>query len=131
ESRFLVLLGRLGLLAPGGKAVAERVLAEGYSAKATEVSRFARQLRRRLARSGPVLRPLRARSVPARAWRDFLHLARQECKLALARYLFSPEEVVERIQDQIRRSSGAERDFAYGRPYVGEETDRALARLPS
>lgn len=129
ESRFLVLLGRLGLLAPGGKAVAERVLAEGYTT--TAVPRFARQLRRRLARAGPVLRPLRARPVPARAWRDFLHLARQECKLALARYLFSAEEVVERIQDQVRCSSGVERDFAYGRPYVGEELDRALARLPA
>ncbi len=131
ESRLLVLLRRLGLLAPGGKAVAEQVLAEGYSVKATEVSRFWRQLRRRLARSAPILLPLRAHPVPARAWHDFLHLARQECKLALARYLFSPQEVVERIQGQVRRSAGVERDFAYRRPYVGEETDRALARLPA
>jgi hypothetical protein len=131
ESRLTALLDRLGLLEPGGHAVAGRVRAEGYSAQATEVPRFGRQLRRRLARAGPVLHRLRSRPVPAEAWRDFLHLAGQECKLALARYLFSADEVVERIQDQLRCSHGIERAFASGRPYVREEVGRALARLPA
>ncbi|HYU35035.1 MAG TPA: hypothetical protein VEW48_23025 [Thermoanaerobaculia bacterium] len=97
----------------------------------TDPCRSARQLRRRLARAEPVLRRLRRRPVPADAWRDFLHLASRECKLPLARYLFSAAEVAERIFDHLRVSHGVERGFAAGRPYVDVETERALGRLPA
>lgn len=126
---WALLLGRLGLLAPGGEAVHERVLAEGFTA--TGLRRFAQQLRRRLARAEPLLRRLRTRPVPADAWLDLLHLAGRECRLPLARYLFSAAEVAERIFDQLRCSHGVERPFASGRPQVREETRRALARMPA
>ena len=118
DGEMLALLGRLSLLTPDGEA-------------AVDPRRFARQLRRRLARAEPLLGRLRSRPVPAEAWSDFFQLAERECKLPLARYLFSAAEVAERIFDQLRVSHGVERDFAAGRPYVQRETERALRQLPA
>jgi hypothetical protein len=130
ENRFRELadlLARLGLLDATG-LVRASVLAEGFST--TEPRAFAGELRRRLARAEPALRGLRGRDTSRDAWRRFLALARCERKLALARYLFTPREVVERMLGRLRSSRGLEHPFTSGRDYVEEETERALALLP-
>ena len=130
ESRFgdlAELLVRLGLLDASG-AVRASVLAEGFST--TEPRAFASELRCRLARAEPAFRGLRGRDTSREAWRRFLALARSERKLALARYLFTPREVAERMLGRLRSSRGLEHPFTSGRDYVEQETDRALALLP-
>jgi hypothetical protein len=63
-------------------------------------------LRQRLTRLNRVHRGIcGARTSPV-ALADFLHTARQECKLTLARYFFRPQEVAARIVSQLRWSSG-------------------------
>lgn len=130
ESRFRELadlLTRLGLLDATG-LVRASVLAEGFST--TEPRAFAGELRRRLARAEPAFRGLRGRDTSQDAWRRFLALARCERKLALARFLFTPREVAERMLGRLRSSRGLEHPFTSGRDFVEEETDRALALLP-
>lgn len=130
ESRFgdlAALLVRLGLFDASG-AVRASVLAEGFST--TEPRAFARELRCRLARAEPAFRGLRGRGTSREAWRRFLALARSERKLALARYLFTPREVAERMLGRLRSSRGLEHPFTSGRDYVEQETNRALALLP-
>jgi hypothetical protein len=80
------------------------VLDEGYST--AEWLGFAAELRARMGRHEGIHRRLRGPEWDADSLVDFLDLARQECKLTLARYLFHPDEVVERIGDQVRTSRG-------------------------
>ncbi|HEX4964105.1 MAG TPA: hypothetical protein VF173_24985 [Thermoanaerobaculia bacterium] len=122
------LLVQLGIATQAGREVRESVLAEGYST--TKLRRFTVELRHRLARAGRVLRPLCGRSTSRRAWRDFLEFSRSDCKLPLARYVFTPEEVVERILSGLRSSHGIEHPFTSGRPFVDWETRAVFARLP-
>lgn len=106
-----------------------QVLAEGYST--VRLADFGRELRRRLARAERVFAPLRGRATPAAAWRDFLAFSRAECTLPLARYLFSPAEVVERVRGQLRQSRGVADPFAGGSSDVAEEESaRAFAAMP-
>ncbi|RMH18052.1 MAG: hypothetical protein D6696_14115 [Acidobacteria bacterium] len=119
------LLGRLGLKAPGlDRPLDDEVLREGYDA--VELEPFVRQFRRRLRRHRPLFR--RLPDGDARA--DFLHLSTHDCRLALARYLFDPAEVVARIDALVRRTAGiAERSL--GLHCEGDrEIRHALARLP-
>src|SRR4029077_17454751 len=85
----------------------------------------------RAAAARRVLRPLRGERPPAAAWRGFLAYARREPRLVLARYLFTPREVAERILGQLRSSRGVEHPFTSGREVVHAETARFLAALPA
>ena len=109
---FTSVLSRLGLLTARG-ALSSTVLAEGYST--VEPAGFVRELRRRLAPARRVLAPLRGERTPAAAWEDFLAYARREPRLVLARYLFTPREVAERILGTLRSSRGVEHPFTSGR----------------
>jgi hypothetical protein len=124
---FIALLSRLGLLTAGGR-LRRSVLAEGYST--VEPAGFIPEFRCRLARARRVLRPLRGERTPAAAWGGFLAYARREPRLVLARYLFTPREVAERILGQLRSSRGVEHPFTSGREVVRAETARFLAALP-
>lgn len=125
------VLARLNLLdaAAGGGRVAPFVLREGYTT--TEPAGFVAELRRRLERHGRAHARLRAgRTTPA-ALADFLHLSRRECRITLARYLFTPAEVVARITSHVRLSRGVP-DLDYREPlFVDGEMERAVAILPA
>jgi hypothetical protein len=94
----------LGLLAPGASAVDADVLRQGYTS--TELPAFSAQFLCHLNRLERIHRRLRGFRTTAEAWDDFIVLSRDSCKVALARYLFAPAEVVERIVQQLQVSSG-------------------------
>jgi hypothetical protein len=121
-------LSRLELKAAGVDRVRESVLAEGYTT--TEPRGFVRELRRRLSRARRVLDRLQESRTTPGALRDFLAYARQECKLDLARYLFHPEEVAERILSQVRTSRGMPSPFPEQPFHIREEAQRAFSALP-
>src|SRR5262249_46494117 len=124
----LIFLGRLGLLIPGRPApvLREGVLTEGYTT--TEPIAFLREFRHHLGRMNRVLSPLGRTRVSPRALRDFLVTTHEECKLALARYLFSPREVAERIFAQVRQSAGEAVSFHVAD--TRDEARRQVALLP-
>jgi len=105
------------------------VLREGYTA--TGPREFVAELRRRLARLSRAHDRLRGEATPRATLVDFIRLARSECKLTLARYLFSPEEVVGRILSQVNTSKGVADLNPFEPSYVSEEGAHALmVRLP-
>ena len=121
---FRWLLGELGLLV-SDDAVAAELLREGYTT--TEFGGFVQQFRDHLARLDSVLGKIRGMRTSASALRDFVEVSRQECKLALARYLFTPAEVVGRIRRFVRLSTG-ESNQLYG---IGQSTVDVSLSLPA
>jgi hypothetical protein len=111
-----------GLSFPPGRSV----LAEGYSSAGWP--RFAAELRARLARHGRIHRRINGADTSPGALRNFLELARQECKLTLARYFFHPDEVVERILTQVRTSSGLSEPLESD--LIRPEAEQLLSRWP-
>jgi hypothetical protein len=61
---------------------------------------------------------------------DFIQLARHDCKLPLARYLFTPGEVVQRILDQLRISRGVQDLDMLAPAFVPDELRHAIDLLP-
>ena len=111
-----------------GKGIVSSVLKEGYST--TDLRRFIPEFRRRLARLNRVHRKVKGnRTLPA-AVRDFIALSRHECKLTLARYLFTPEEVVTEILGHLQVTRGV-KDPGVSQPaFVDAEATRGRAVLP-
>jgi hypothetical protein len=104
----------------------DRVLEEGYST--TRPGPFLREFRRRLARRESLHRDLREARPALRAWEEFLALGREECALELARYVFTPCEVVERIAGSLRVAEGDVGPHASA--LVPLEADALLSRWP-
>jgi hypothetical protein len=104
------------------------VLKEGYST--TELVPFISEFRRRLARLNRVHSRIRGSKTPAAALREFVDLSRSECKLTLARYLFTPEEVVDRIVREIRVTDGTKDLDVTQPPFIDAEIARAISGLP-
>ena len=123
------ILVALGLKQPGmERAVNPAVLKEGYTT--TELRRFVLEFQRRLSRFDRVHRRMHGQNIDAAAVRDFIALARLDCKLTLARYLFTPDEIVERVLKQVRVSEGVE-DVDLSQPrYVDAELAHVLGGLP-
>jgi hypothetical protein len=63
-------------------------------------------LRDRLSRLSRVHHLICGQKTTATSLADFLHVARQECKLTLARYFFKPQEVAARLLSLVRVSRG-------------------------
>ena len=124
------LFCQLKLKAPGlDQPLSEALLKEGYST--TELRPFIREFRLRLARLNRVHRKIRGRRTSEASLREFVEVSRSECKLTLARYIFTPEEVVDRIVKEIRVTDGI-RDLDMAQPrYVDTEIANALRRLPA
>lgn len=125
-----LLLTRLGLKPSLGADVhlVGSILKEGYST--TEFRGFVPELRRRLERLNRVHARVKGRRSSELALGDFVELSRRECKLTLARYVFSPEEVVARVLKQMQVSEGI-KDVNVEEPrHVDGEVKRALAILP-
>lgn len=101
---------------------------EGFSS--AEPRRLFAELRRKLARAERVLQRLRGRRTSLAAWRGLVALSRQECKLALARYLFTPAEVVARVRRLARASRGVPDLSWLDDEVVAAEAERSLGSLP-
>jgi hypothetical protein len=67
---------------------------------------FVIALRGRLSRLARVHQGIRGHATATAALGDFLHVARHECKLTLAPYLFTAEEITARILSLVRCSEG-------------------------
>ncbi len=128
--QFDFLLVQLKLKPAAGLSigVVASVLREGFST--TELRPFISEFRTKLARLNRVHNKIQgARTSPA-ALREFIQLSRQDCKLSLARYLFTPEETVAEIKKQLQITDGV-RDRDTSEPdRVESEMKRALKRLP-
>jgi hypothetical protein len=126
---FDSLFVALKLKQPGlDQALNPAVLKEGYTT--TELRGFVVEFQRRLARLNRVHRTMRGSNIDAAAARDLVATARRDCKLALARYLFTPDEVVDRVLKEIRVSDGV-KDINVEEPrYVDDELAHALKSLP-
>jgi len=127
---FDYLFAELKLKAPGVEhKLTAAVLKEGYST--TELRPFIEEFQRRLARLDRVHQKIRGRKTSAAALNEFIEASRSECKLTLARYLFTPEEVVDRIVRQIRITDGVT-DLDVNQPrYIDAELERASNALPN
>jgi hypothetical protein len=127
---FDLLLARLGIKSAPGRsyAIADSVLKEGYST--THLCRFIVEFRRKLERLNRVHERLAGGRTSQSAIRDFISLSRCECKISVTRYLFTPEEVVERVVSQLRTSRGVP-DLGHAHPpHVADEVAHALDLLP-
>ena len=82
------------------RPVASWVLQEGYST--TDFRAFVPEFRRRLARLDRVHRKIKGKQTSKVALREFVSTSFSECKLTLGRYLFTPQEVVDRILGQLQ-----------------------------
>jgi hypothetical protein len=129
-SDFDFILTQLKLKsAPGlDREVVASVLREGYST--TNLRRFIPEFRRKLARLNRVHDKIKGRRTSDAALLDFIELSRQDCKLTLARYLFTAEEVIDQILRQLQVTDGV-KDLNDSQPfYVEAEMRRAINRLP-
>ena len=126
---FDAIFVALGLKQPGiERALTATVLKEGYTT--TELRGFSIEFQRRLSRSNRVHRKMRRPNIDAAAVRDFIALARRDCKLTLARYLFTPEEIVDRVLTQVRVSNGLN-DVDVAQPrFVATELAHVWRSLP-
>ncbi len=128
---FDFLFAELGLKASNTplSKLKDAVFDEGYTT--TELRGFIQEFRRKLERYQPVHQQINGARTTERGVQDFIALARQECKLSLARYLFTPEEVVEQILKQVRVSRG-KKDMTRPRyPYLEKEAANTFTYLPA
>ena len=127
---FNFVLTRLNLKqSPGANAgMVTTVLKEGYST--TNLREFISQFRRRLQRLDRIHAKVRGRKTSDAVLRDFIDLSRHECKMTLARYLFTADEVVDEILRQVLVTDGA-KDLNASQPlFVEAEAERAITGLP-
>lgn len=126
---FDSLLVQLKLKSPGvDRPLAKSVLKEGYTS--TDLRRFVPEFRRKLARLSRVHDRINGRRTSRAALLDFIDLSRQHCKLSLARYLFTPDEVVDEIIRQVTDTDGV-KDLDLSEPkFIDHEIERAVDLLP-
>lgn len=126
---FDALFSELRLKRPGlHNALAPSVLREGYST--TELRVFIVEFRRRLARMERVHREIRGPKTSGNAIREFVELARRDCKLTLPRYLFAPDDVMREVLRQVTVTDGV-RDVDVAQPrFIDAEIKHNLSMLP-
>lgn len=90
---------------------------------------LAPQVWHRLARNGRIHRLTLHVRPSDRNVRDYLHAARSECRLTFARHLWSAEEVIARIEQDVRRSTGLRDPNHHGR--FRDEAARTIESLPA
>lgn len=126
---FDVLFSALRLKQPGlQRPIAASVLKEGYST--TELRGFIVEFLARLARLERVHRAIRGEKTSNAALLEFIEISRRDCKLTLARYLFTPDEVMREIVRHVRVTDGV-RDVDVAQPrYLDAEIRHNLSMLP-
>ncbi|PYI93654.1 MAG: hypothetical protein DME97_05195 [Verrucomicrobia bacterium] len=100
------------------------VLREGFRAR--DVKEFVGEWRRRLKRPAGLLQ----RSASGQCAVRWQYLAQGEYRVFLARYLFSPEEVVNRVLSRVRVSKGEELPFPQDSDLIQAEARLAAKALP-
>lgn len=125
---FDFILMQLDLKLSPNQRIVSSVLKEGYST--TDPRDFILQFRRKLERLNRVHEKIRGRKTSDAAIRDFIELTRSPCKLSLARYLFTPEDIVDEILRQSQVTEGVRDPDGSDVPFVGNEARRALNLLP-
>jgi hypothetical protein len=128
---FDFLLAQLKLKPNGGSPlqVTGTVLKEGFSS--TDLCGFSLELRRKLERLNRVHNQISGSRTTKRALTNFIAVSHRECQLSLARYIFQPDEVVDRILGQVKISRGLI-DLDTSQPAsIEEEDERTLARMPA
>lgn len=118
---------QLGLKKPSARKLSASVLKEGYTTRL--VRDFIREFRRRLKRSRCAVRPRNRPAVTPEKIRRLWSQSRQMCRLTLGRYLFSPDEVIARILQQVTAVTGMQ--LANDNSLVLQETDRVIQELPA
>jgi hypothetical protein len=126
---FDALFSELRLKRPGlSNPIAASVLKEGYST--TELRGFIVEFLRRLARAERVHRAMRGRKTSNDAVREFIEYSHRDCKLTLARYLFTPDDVIREVLRRLTVTEGV-RDVDVVQPrFVDAEIRHNLAMLP-
>jgi len=108
--------------------VVESVRKEGYTS--TRFDRFVPEFRRRLERFNRIHCRIKGWKTSQAALADFVEASRQECRLTLARYTFTPDEVFDEILRQVLTTDGME-DFDSTQPlFVRAEAERGVSGLP-
>lgn len=126
---FDSLFVQLRLKAPGiDRPLVKSVLKEGYSS--TDIRHFVPEFRRKLQRLSRVHDRIKGRRTSREALLDFINVSRQHCKLALARYLFTPEEVVDEIISQVHDTDGVKDLDLSEAAFIEDEITRAIEQLP-
>jgi hypothetical protein len=126
---FDLLLIRLKLKTELSSQVNDSVLREGFST--TDLLAFTLELRRKLNRLHRVHSQIHGTRTTRKALTEFVELSRSECKLSLARYLFQPNEVVDRIIRQVKSSKGLMDLDIFEPASVAREDEYAIARMPA
>jgi hypothetical protein len=105
---FDLWLTQLGLKrAPGlDREMVSSVLKEGFST--TSLCQFIPEFRRRLQRLGRIHNQIKGAATAESSVCEFVELSRRDCKLSLARYLFTPDEVVDEILKTVQLTYGVE-----------------------
>jgi len=126
---FDALFVELDLKHRGRKnSVNKSVLKEGYTS--TELRRFVPEFRRRLERLAWLHDRIEGWKTSHIVLRDFFSVSRQHCKLTLARYLCTPQEIVDEIIRQIDNSDGV-RDLDLAEiKTIKDEIKRSVDLLP-
>lgn len=126
---FDTLLVQLNLKSPGSsRPLVKSVLKEGYSS--TDLRRFVPEFRRKLERLRRVHDKIKGYQTSRGALLAFIDVSRQHCKLSLARYLFTPEEIVDEIMRQVQDTDGV-KDLDLSEPrFFRHEIERAVEMLP-
>src|ERR1700682_4391547 len=125
---FDFLFSQLRLSSPLSQGIVSSVLKEGYST--TDLRGFISQFRRKLERVKRVHGQIKGQSSSDAALHDFIGLSRSHCKLTLARYLFTPGEIVEEILRQLQVTDGVRDPDDAHPPFVRNEAARAITVLP-
>ena len=127
---FDFILTELNLKEQPGSTVdlSSSLLKEGYTT--TNFRKFIPEFRRKLQRLDRLHVTIDGWLTPEEAFRDFLEASRSDCKLSLARYLFTATEVADKIIEQLRVSDGARDPDPVEAWLIEGEARRALERLP-
>jgi hypothetical protein len=104
RDEFTFLFWKLGILSRGKARMDERVLREGYTS--VEFELFTSQFLRNLGRARRIHRNIQGLRTTPRALDQFIRFSREPSKLWLARYLFTPAEVVEQVSNELSLSAG-------------------------
>ncbi|HEU4387008.1 MAG TPA: hypothetical protein VFV34_04380 [Blastocatellia bacterium] len=111
----------------GSGQLSPSLLHESYGAN--DLASFIFNLRERLSRLNRIHSKINS-GATLNGLADFIHVSRQECKLTLGRYIWEPAEVVARIAAKTVMSRGVSDRFPATHPYMNEEAERILSRLP-
>jgi hypothetical protein len=104
------------------------VLKEGFST--TNLCLFIPEFRRKLQRQGRIHNQIKGTRTSESALCEFIEASRRDCKLSLARYLFTPDEVVDEILKAVQVTDGIEDLDVSPDQLVVAEIERAFEVLP-